>query len=177
MGPSPHPASPQQAVPARPSIPTRLVIAQRVPAQRRWVVLGALALAVPVAVAAGWMAGRGLRARKPLVPSHGAFVCTELEGRDLVEGTELRVTFNEGWMDVFAGCNNLTGSVYASGTRLFWSEDASTEVGCRPDLAVQDAWLSGWLNAGVDVFRDHGRLVFSGQGVRAVLVPAGRNAS
>lgn len=144
---------------------------------RRWVVLGVLGVVVPVAVAAGWAAGRGLRARKPVVPDSGSFVCTALEGRDLVEGTELRVTFTEGWMDVFAGCNNLTGSVYSSGSRMFWSEDASTEVGCRPDLAVQDAWLSSWLNAGVDVFRDHGRLVFSGDGVRAVLTPVSNGDS
>jgi heat shock protein HslJ len=135
--------------------------------------VGALAVAVPTALAASWLAGRGLRARKPIVPAVGSYVCTELEGRDLVEGTELRVTFAEGWMDVFAGCNNLSGTIYSTGSRLYWSEEASTEVGCRPDMAVQDAWLSGWLNAGVDVFRDHRRIVLSGQGVRAVLSPAG----
>jgi hypothetical protein len=44
-------------------------------------------------------------------------------------------------------------------------------VGCLPNLAVQDTWLSSWLNAGVDVFRDHRRLVLAGQGVRVVMEP------
>jgi heat shock protein HslJ len=125
-----------------------------------------------VAAIAGVVVWRQVTSRSSVIPTSGTYVSDEVEGRELADGTKLRFTFLDDQMHVFAGGNNMGGSVAIIGSKLFWSEEASTEVGCLPAIALQDTWLSGWLNSGVDVFRDHKRLVLSAQGVRVVLKPA-----
>jgi len=163
------PHNPHEAIEAIESLERQIVAAVR---GRRWPWFAAGAAVVAAAAVGAGITVWQMRRRRSVVPTEGTFVSTEVDGRDLVAGTQLRLTFVEDQMHVYAGGNNMGGSVAVIGTKLHWSEDASTEVGCLPDLAVQDAWLSGWLNAGVDAFRDHKRLVLAGQGVRVVLEPA-----
>lgn len=137
---------------------------------RRWVWFAAGAAVV--AAGAGAIAWWQIKRRTSVVPTSGTYTSVDVDGRDLVDGTSVRLTFLDDQMHVYAGGNNMGGTVAVIGSKLFWSEDASTAVGCLPALALQDTWLSGWLNSGVDVFRDHRRLVLSGQGVRIVLAPA-----
>jgi heat shock protein HslJ len=132
-----------------------------------WFIAGGVAAAAAAGAVVWWQ----LQKRSNVVPTSGTFVSSEVDGRDLVEGTQLRFTFVDDQMHVYAGGNNMGGSLSIIGSKLYWSEDASTAVGCLPNLAVQDTWLSSWLNAGVDVFRDHRRLVLAGQGVRVVMEP------
>ena len=137
----------------------------------RWVLLG-----VGGAVVAGlvvWLVLLVLRRPSSPVPTSGTWESVSTDGRDLVDGTTIRLTFTQNLLSVYAGCNNLGGTVFVDGARLYWSEDASTEVGCSPGLAAQDTWLAGWLNAGVDVFRDGKSLVLAGAGVRVTFVSTG----
>jgi heat shock protein HslJ len=150
-----------------PTLETTLALVNR---HRRWPWF--IAGGAVVAAIGGVVVWRRLASRSSVIPTSGTYVSDEVEGRELVDGTTLRFTFLDDQMHVFAGGNNMGGSVAIIGSKLFWSEEASTEVGCLPAIALQDTWLSGWLNSGVDVFRDHRRLVLSSQGVRVVLKPA-----
>lgn len=162
------PQTTQEAIEAMESLERQIVAAVR---GKRWPWFAAGAAVVAAAAVGAGVVVWQMRRQRSVVPTEGTYVSTEVDGRDLVANTQLRLTFVDDQMHVYAGGNNMGGSVAIIGTKLHWSEDASTSVGCLPDLAVQDTWLSSWLNAGVDAFRDHKRLVLAGQGVRIVLEP------
>lgn len=129
----------------------------------------AVAGGAALTLAVGWLVEREVRRRSALFPVGGTYASADITGRELVNGTSIRFTFSEGWMHAYAGGNHMSGTTAMVGTRLYWSEEAATEVGCLPGLALQDAWLSAWLNSGVDVFRDHKQWVFSGRGITLVM--------
>lgn len=131
-----------------------------------WVVAAVGGSVILVGVAA--VVVRQIQKQTKKLPSSGTYETIRCEGVDLVEGTTVRVTFNDKWMDVYAGGNDMTGTLMRDGTRVYWSEEASTEIGCMPNIAVQDGWLSVWLNAGPSFFRDHRRLVMSRGGIKLV---------
>lgn len=122
-----------------------------------------------VALTAGILLTREVQRRHKLPPIKGAYESIKVEGKDLAKNTTVRLTFADDWMDVYAGGNDMTGTVAMSGATLHWSEEDATNAGCMPDVAVQDAWLSGWLNSGVTLFKDHKRLVLSKDGIKIVL--------
>jgi heat shock protein HslJ len=121
-----------------------------------------------VALAVGVLATREVQRRHKLPPVRGTYESVKVEGRDLADGTTIRLTFTDDWMDLYAGGNDMTGTVAMNGATMHWSEEDSTGVGCMPNLAVQDAWLTQWLNRGVTLYRDHKRLVLSRDGVKVV---------
>jgi heat shock protein HslJ len=121
-----------------------------------------------VAMGAGVLFTREVQRRHKLPPVKGAYESIKVEGKELVGGTTVRLTFAEEWMDAYAGGNDMTGTILMNGATLHWNEEDATNAGCMPDVAVQDAWLSGWLNRGVTLFRDHKRLVLSGGGIKIV---------
>lgn len=123
--------------------------------------LGALVAGAVVAGVTGTLIGAAALKRSKSLPASGTYESVEIQGIELVEGTTVRVTFTDGWADIFAGGNNMTGTVMTLGSTLFWSEEDSTSVGCMPNIAVQDAWLSKWLNGGVSFFRDHKKLTLA----------------
>ncbi len=151
-----------------PNLETALALVNR---HRRWPWF--IAGGAVVAAVAGVVVWRQVTSRSSVIPTSGTYASDEVEGRELADGTKLRFTFLDDQMHVFAG-----GSEHgrqrrpSSAPSCFGAREASTEVGCLPAIAIQDTWLSGWLNSGVDVFRDHKRLVLSAQGVRVVLKPA-----
>ena len=105
------------------------------------------------------------------LPYSGTYVVESIEGRKMVPGSEIRMTFLNDEIDIYAGCNHMSGTFFVANNKLFWSESYSTSAGCMPQLAEQDAWISGWLNHGVHVFRDGKHIVFSSDGVRMILRP------
>lgn len=74
------------------------------------------------------------------------FLSTKIEGRDLVPGSRVRVTFDVGRIAAHAGCNSMGGSVAIVDGRLVLDGLATTEMACDPALMDQDAWLAGFLD-------------------------------
>lgn len=112
------------------------------------------------------------RHRAGVLPTTGSYEATEVTGWELAPGTAVRLTFDGDRLHVYAGGNNMTGTTMLTGPRLYWSEDASTQAGLLPNQALQDAWISKWLNGGVDVFRNGRSLVLSRGDTRLELWPS-----
>lgn len=67
--------------------------------------------------------------------------------RDLVEGSRIRLTFEDGNLSAHAGCNTMFGGYRLDGEVLVVEDMGMTEMGCPGGLAEQDTWLSGLLTA------------------------------
>lgn len=74
--------------------------------------------------------------------------------RELVEGTEIRVTFDDGQLGASAGCNSMSGRYALDGAVLVVDQLATTEMGCEPPLMDQDAWLAQVLTGRPEVVVD-----------------------
>lgn len=84
-----------------------------------------------------------------------AFVTTGTEGRDLVEGSTLRIAFEDGRLAAQAGCNTMSAPYAVSDGRLAWSgPPMSTRMACPEDLMAQDTWLSALLQDGAEATLD-----------------------
>ncbi|MGW5055286.1 META domain-containing protein [Actinokineospora sp. NPDC004072] len=91
-------------------------------------------------------------------------------GRDLVEGTRVRLEFTgDGRLLASAGCNTISGPVETGGGKVVVTDLAVTEMGCDPDRHAQDEWLAGWLAAAPTWRLDGERLVLAAEGVELVL--------
>ena len=83
------------------------------------------------------------------------FTSTEVTGHELVEGTQIELTFEGDRLSASAGCNTQGAPYSLDDGRLAWTEDpASTMMGCDADLMEQDEWLAGLFTAGVDLAGD-----------------------
>lgn len=131
----------------------------------KWVVGTVAGVATTLAVVGTILLTRHYRK----LPYSGTYTVEKLEGRSLVADSEIRMTFFEDEIDIYAGCNHMSGTFFVADNKLFWSEKYSTAAGCMPQLAEQDAWLSAWLNSGVHVFRDGKHIIFSAGDVRMIL--------
>lgn len=109
----------------------------------------------------------------PEASSPGAGVASEqLDGRtfrgadvighDLVDGTEVTLTFEPGRLSTNAGCNT-SGGAYTLDDGVLRSDGDwfTTAKGCTPELEAQDQWLAQLLVAGVDVSLDEDRLTLT----------------
>ena len=98
------------------------------------------------------------------------YVSTSVTGRDLVAGSTITMTFADGTVSVNAGCNTLAGSYTVDGTTLTVGADmAATMMACEDVLMAQDAWLTGWLTAGVTVATTADGISLTGDGVTVEL--------
>jgi len=76
------------------------------------------------------------------------FTSTEVRGHDLVEGSTITLTFEEGRISANGGCNTLNGSATWDGDTLEVAEPlASTMMACDEALMAQDQWLTGYLTS------------------------------
>jgi heat shock protein HslJ len=66
--------------------------------------------------------------------------------RELVEGTEIRLTFADGQLGASAGCNSMGGPYAFDGAVLVVDGLATTDMACEPPLMAQDEWLAGVLS-------------------------------
>ena len=79
------------------------------------------------------------------------FQSTSVEGHDLVAGSDVRLTFEDGSLSANAGCNTMSSSYDVTDGRLAWTgPPMATMMGCPDDLMNQDTWLSDLLQAGAD---------------------------
>jgi heat shock protein HslJ len=74
---------------------------------------------------------------------------TEVRGHELVEGSTITMTFEEGRISAQAGCNTLNGAAtWDDGTLEVAEPLASTMMACDEALMEQDQWLSEFLTSG-----------------------------
>lgn len=70
------------------------------------------------------------------------FVASQIDGeRQIVEGTQIEVTFLDGQITVVAGCNTMVGEVSTEDGILTVGQMASTLMACEQPMMDQDAWL------------------------------------
>lgn len=81
--------------------------------------------------------------------------------RPLVEGTQIRLTFQDGRVGASGGCNTFGGTYLVSGARLFISGAGMTEMACDEDRMAQDEWLFAFLGSTPDIALDGDQLVLS----------------
>jgi len=83
------------------------------------------------------------------------FTATDVTGYDLVAGTEIVTTFEDGRLSVNAGCNTLSSAyTFDDGTLAWTGEPMATQMACPDDLMAQDSWLTGFFVAGADATLD-----------------------
>jgi heat shock protein HslJ len=101
----------------------------------------AVAAAATALVLAGCSSGSdGLEGR--------TFTATEVRGHDLVEGSEITLTFEDGQVSANAGCNTLFGDAsWDGGTLDIEAALASTMMACDDALMAQDEWLGDLLTS------------------------------
>lgn len=80
------------------------------------------------------------------------FTSTEVTGHELVEGTTVTLTFEDGRLGANAGCNT-SSSAYRieDGVLRLDGEGMTTLMGCPPELESQDQWLAAFLRDGPEV--------------------------
>lgn len=82
--------------------------------------------------------------------------------RPLVDGTTIRLTFEDGGMSAKAGCNHLfADSVQLEGDRLVVEAMAMTEMGCDQERHQQDEWLVDLLSDEPTLSLDGDTLTFT----------------
>lgn len=98
------------------------------------------------------------------------FTSTSVEGHDLVEGSTIELTFDDGHLGVSAGCNSMGADYEVDDGTLAWTGPAtSTLIGCPDDLAAQDQWLTELFTDGVEAELDGSTLTLTDGDVEIVL--------
>ena len=100
------------------------------------------------------------------------FSSSDVSGHELVEGSTITLSFQEGTMAVKAGCNTMTGDYEVSDGTLQWTGPAAaTRMACPTgDLADQDQWLTELFTDGMDATLDGGTLTLTNdKGLKIVL--------
>lgn len=97
------------------------------------------------------------------------FISTGLEGRSLVAGSTVRLTFHDGGVSASAGCNSMGGPYRIEGDRLIADQLATTEMACDPALMEQDRWLADLLG-GATIALDGDTLTLTKVAVRLTLL-------
>lgn len=117
----------------------------------------------------------GESAREPLrsdmaLLEAASFVSTSVEGRELLPGTEVWLSFDDETLAVSGGCNTSFGAFSLDDGTLGWESDpASTMIACTEEEAEQDAWVSDLLATGVAATTDGADLHLASGDVSLVL--------
>lgn len=94
------------------------------------------------------------------------YTSTSVTGHDLVEGTTIALTFQDGTLSASAGCNTQFAPYSLEGGVLTWAgAPASTMKGCSPELTEQDQWLAQLFADGMDATGDGSSLTLDGDDV------------
>jgi heat shock protein HslJ len=98
------------------------------------------------------------------------FVVTGVVGHDLVDGSELRITFQDGSLSANAGCNTMNGGYSFDGSTMQLEMLATTEMACPDALMAQDDFLAELLTSGPTVELDDDVLTISSGEVTLTLL-------
>ncbi len=97
------------------------------------------------------------------------FTSTDVEGKELVDGSTLTFSFEGDMLGVNAGCNQQTTSYEIDGTTLRWTGvPAATMMACSDELMAQDTWVTELLTAGVEASLEGASLTMVSGGVTVV---------
>jgi heat shock protein HslJ len=116
--------------------------------------------ALPVAALLLVVAGCGDDGTTPLTPVDGGldgttYVVTAVtdagKPRPLVDGTEIRLRFDDAQLSITAGCNSMSGRYAFSDGTLSVESLATTEMGCDPARMDQDTWVAGLFAGPVEL--------------------------
>ncbi len=100
------------------------------------------------------------------------FVSTATPGHELVDGSTIRLTFDEGHLSARAGCNTLFGGASWTDGVLEAPTLASTMMACAPELMEQDTWLIELLSSSPAIDLDGTTLTIGDADAGIVLVEA-----
>jgi heat shock protein HslJ len=77
------------------------------------------------------------------------FLSRSVSGHDLLPGTQIQLTFNDGNVGATAGCNSLGAPYSLDGDTLVTEGTGmtQTEIGCDPMRHKQDEWLAVFLTS------------------------------
>jgi heat shock protein HslJ len=92
------------------------------------------------------------------------------EGFTPVEGTNVRITFDETEFGFSAGCNGHGGEFTFCDGRLCIGDMSSTLIGCDAPLAMQDDWLADFFTSTPTVVRMGERVTFEAEGATLVFL-------
>ena len=96
------------------------------------------------------------------------YVVSSLQGRDRVPESEIELTFDDGQLSAWAGCNRIFGSYRIEESRLIAGPLASTRMACSDPLMDQDAWLIEFLESEPEVSVQGNVVTISTSGVTMV---------
>lgn len=74
-----------------------------------------------------------------------AYLSQRIEGHDLVEGSQVRLSFDGTRLGASAGCNQMSGEYEITEGILKTGQMAMTEMACEEPLMKQDSWLASFL--------------------------------
>lgn len=78
------------------------------------------------------------------------FVSLSVTGRELVGGTALTLSFDDGRMTANGGCNTMSGAATVDGGMLKWSgHPIQTMMACGDGKDAQEKWFAGLLTTGI----------------------------
>lgn len=89
------------------------------------------------------------------------FLSTEVTGHELVEGSVIRLAFEEGSLSANAGCNQIFGGYRLEGANLVVDTLGQTEMACEDALMAQDTWLAELLSGSPTVALSGDELVLT----------------
>lgn len=105
------------------------------------------------------------------------FTSTSVKGHDLVRGTEVEITFEDGAISFSAGCNRSGSSFAVEDGRLRLRGDRSqTAIGCDVPRQQQDEWLGDLFDQGPAVAFDGDDLILTHGDVRIELAAPAADA-
>lgn len=93
-------------------------------------------------------------------------------GYQVVEGTTPRLTFDEGMVDYFGGCNGKGGAFAITGGKLVVKELTSDLIACQDALEAQDAFFASFLTSNPTFALDGTMLTLTGSAATLVFVEA-----
>jgi heat shock protein HslJ len=135
------------------------------------------ALAALLLAGCDLLAGAIPQAVPPVAPpadpglAGSTFWSTAVQGRALVPGTRVVLTFNEdGTLGAGAGCNSMGGTWSLDGAGIGVAVTSMTEMGCPDDRFAQDDWLIDWLASGLTATTEGEGLILEGAGVTMTLL-------
>jgi len=96
------------------------------------------------------------------------FLSTAIDGRGLVAGSRVRLSFDNGSIGASAGCNSMGGPYAVTDGVLRAPQLSTTEMACEPALMAQDQWLASLLN-GAALTQDGDTLTLAKDGITLTL--------
>ncbi len=84
--------------------------------------------------------------------------------RPLVDGTQIRISFDDGQVGASAGCNTLGGTYRIENGVLVFEGGGMTEMGCDDARHAQDDWLAEFLGSRPTITQSGSELQLASEG-------------